>query len=154
MTRLISTIVFNIFVVVAVGCSTIHSDTPSAEALERYDLYVAPTFSRPSHFTIERHTDSYILREHAYRGKGGYSPKKLARLKTERISVEEWNTLKAIIDDGGFWTDSVSDINEWGYLDATLIRFEGKRSQQEKKIRQYGEYSAFLYELLECLDER
>lgn len=151
--RVISTISLVFFAVFVIGCSTIGGIPSSSAALECYDLYFAPTFLRPTHFTMERHPDAYIMREHSYRGKGGYSPKKLSRSKSKRLSKEDWSRLIETIDDGGFWTDAVTDINEWRYLDAISIRFSGKRVHDEKEIRQYGEYSAFLYDLLDQLEQ-
>jgi len=152
MTRLFSIVSSLTFAVLLAGCSTIGGNPSGRVALESYDFYYAPTFLRPVHFIIERHTDSYILRQHAYRGKGGYDPKKLRRTKTKELTEANWNTLIAIIDEGGFWTDSVRDI-KGSYLDATLIQFVGKRPQEEKEIWQYGEYSFFLIDLLERLEE-
>ena len=75
MIRFIYTTIFAVFTLLVVSCAT--PDAATSSAIESYDLYYAPTFVRPEHFTIERHPDTYVLREQAYRGAGGYNPQKL-----------------------------------------------------------------------------
>ena len=105
-----------------------------ADAIVSYDLYVLPTFSRPSRFAVEKHENDYLLREYFYTGMGGYSFRKLDYVRIKRLTYEQWEELLRLLEDDSFWNPSSSDALVPAVLDGTTFRLTRKRGDRTESV--------------------
>jgi hypothetical protein len=61
------------------------------------------TFDPPVAVRIDRNTDGATLYLKEADGKGGYSPGKLRRSESRKLTEREWQSVLVAIDEGGFW---------------------------------------------------
>ena len=62
------------------------------------------TFDPPVAVRIDRDKDGATLYLKEADGKGGYSPGKLRRSESRKLTEREWQSVLVAIDEGGFWT--------------------------------------------------
>ncbi len=107
---------------------------PALKAGESYSFLILPYFEPPEEYFVMRRGERYWIGRQGYDGAGGYSYQRNANYAEVEISGAEWQAIREPLWAAGFWTDAVTDRDEFVVLDGDSLRIVGAEGKRRKEV--------------------